>query len=1319
MHRLAQLPPPVRLYLHEFVARNRRLAALRALGVGLLIFTLWTLLACAVDRFMQLGVQPRIALLCAGGVIAAACLLAALRRLRAPVDWVETAAAIERHNPVFGQRLLTVTSRILGSPEHRGSDEMLSQLLREVSEQASAQRGRRLLSVRAVLGPWVGVFVAASSAFALWQAPRVRTGALLHRYFVPTANVPPVTTTQLSVSPGDADILQSDSLKIEARAHQLGGATAWIFLSTDASNWSRYTMDDAGDGRVTYQLSSVDRDLHYYIAGGDAISPRYTIRVKRPPAVAQFRIRYTYPGYTGRAPLTVTNADGAIEAPVGTEALLTVVATEPLQSALLSLGAQKLLMRKTARPNICEASFTIRKETSYELDLISTREVHGGGPGRMFIHALADHPPLVRLLQAGQSLRLSPGDLAPLSYLAMDDYGLESLAVRAQLNGAPPTDAPLPLDGDRRRQEQTVNFDLATLKLAMGDVVTLRVIARDSAGQETPSDDLRVLVAPRAIDADAHERIDGLNASAQLSARLLDELEIAGKSLQETQANADQHSASWLAASARANRNLSAAVESATLLRQALLRVAAHSRSTALSTALAGWMDTARQQAFAADDAFRRAGAPSGMDGPARDRLSRAIEQARDLRSRIGVAAQGERAAAVLADRENLAAAEKRPPPSDRAAVERRETTLQRTRKDIAAGAAEVGLNALAPDLDAQLHARVKASEDLLYSCRSVDYVSAARDWSAALHREPRQKTGFDARLLAAAQAEAVRPDADFLRARDLELAARVAGSIESAVLLAPGKIAHYDGKFNGFPAILEAIERDHNVNHVAEMNADSSANRASNPTHPTPSTARSDEQRLARARADKARDLLAKWLREGTAGREALASVSAAARQAELDDLALRASALGARRDYQQAAEADQSLTRRLTASVRTPGRPPDTRLVDADPPGAAQAIEERVRRIAHTGQEVARRMSDAREMDTLGKTQNDLEEELRHARAGADSGMVTRQRAVAEQIARAQQQDSSALASTTSVVGAQRDMNDPNWRGRATAALLLAQEQLAAMPQDLAAAQEAAAVRRRAADRAAMAQHDASSAAGEARGMADRAATQAQADLADAASRLDKALAPVAPKVAMELADRLDPFAPEATAARDIVAGQMAQALKSLADSASGNDSNAVAQAAGDARRAIDAAQKELARAQDIFAQRDPLVAAKWFSRAAADALAVHPTDLRTALKHQASTALALARAWDRSIHQASALRLSMLPSLQNVYGPLAPESPSAVTSAYSPNLTSPRDWGTLHAREGDDVNAGLREPDPPGYEEPLRLYFEAIGKAQEQAK
>lgn len=1291
MDRLAALPPSLRDCLRDFVTRWRRLVELRAAGTALSVFIVWTLLACAADRWLHLPGVLREGLLIAGALAAFATALFRLLPLRGPIDWVSMAGVIEEYDPRFQQRLITVTSRVLGSPEHRGSDEILSHLLREVGRIASAASPAKLLSIRSAAASWAPVVAALLIMLGLARISAFGQSRLLARYLLPLSNLPPVTTTELSVTPGNVDVFQSDALRIDVTAQNLGASPVWVFLNDDDANWSRYTMDDAGGGRFSFTLNAVGRDVRYYVAGGDATSRQYSVRVKRPPAVAEFRIHYTYPAYTGKSPSTASNVDGAIEAPAGAEALLTVIATEPLEAALLTIGDQKILMDPTADVNVRQATLQIQRDATYVLDLISAREVRGGGPGKMAIHATADRPPLVRLLQAGQTLRLNPRDTLPLSYLAMDDYALKSVELLAEVNAQPPLRIPFKLAGDRRRQEETIDFDLASMPLNIGDLLTLTVTARDTAGQEASSDELRVLLSPRSIDLDAHERIDEFSAAARFASTLAEELEAAGKAIAESDVRKDHQSAAYLTASANGSRHLSGASEAATLLRQSLLRGTAHSDSPELSTALSGWIDSAQRQSQSADDLFRRGGSPDGMGEGAIDKIRRAIEQSRELYGQIRTIAVGERAAAVLADRENIKATQHKAPAPDDKAAERFAAAIQRCREDITAGAADIGINAASKDADAQLQSRIDAERAAAQAKQGVDFASVARDWSQSLQHDPHQWTGLEARLATAAQAEAVRKDADLIRARDLELASRAATAL--AVLAGqtpPGK-SPQAGPLKAFADAMAVLQREHALNRQS------------------PGAHSGEETRTIRNAARRARDDMARWSGETNPPKNAIAAF----RPADFESLAMRAGAEAARHDYKRAAEQDKALTQRLNESARKPAG----RTVDGDSsPAATQIVDEHLAHIQRAAEAVARHMAAAETIDRLTQSQDKLVQEARSTKI-ASSDLVGRQRRVAEEIADVERQRMGTAFPTTARSG---DIDDPAWRGQATASLLFAQEQLSAMPQALAAAQESAGAARKAGEKAIAVRAEATNASLDRQAMLMLSAEQAERDAQDAVDRSQKALGPVSPQAANDLADRLAPFVPEASAAREAITGPLSAALGAVQLAGQKTDENAVNAAAADTRKAIDLVQKELARAQEVFVDRDPLVAAKWFAMAAVQSLAHHPNDLRAAMTHQANVSLALSRAWDNSVHRAAELRLSSLPSLQAVYGPPPPisASDSASAAALSPNLGG-RDWARARAINGDDFAAAVHDFDPPGYEEPLRLYFETLGKAQEKTR
>src|SRR5215207_3228579 len=154
------LPPAIRSYVGRYVRRLRRLTLWRAAGRALAFAVAAALASCAADRMWQLPAWGRGGLLLLTLAVALTIVARpAVAFLRRRIDWSATASDIEAHSPQFAERLMTVTSRVFGATEHRGSDEMLLHLLYDVDRQASRGRGARPVRAAAVLLPWMLVAV--------------------------------------------------------------------------------------------------------------------------------------------------------------------------------------------------------------------------------------------------------------------------------------------------------------------------------------------------------------------------------------------------------------------------------------------------------------------------------------------------------------------------------------------------------------------------------------------------------------------------------------------------------------------------------------------------------------------------------------------------------------------------------------------------------------------------------------------------------------------------------------------------------------------------------------------------------------------------------------------------------------------------------------------------------------------------------------------------------------------------------------------------------------------------------------------------------
>ena len=1312
------LPPNIVSYVADSVARARRRALYRAAGIAAASLLAWGLAWCAADRLLQLPPAVRAASLVAGVVAAAAVLFNPARALlRRRLDWVDAAAEVERHDPRFAQRLTTVTSRLFGPAEHRGSEDLLYRLLSDVDREAAAARRRPRAAGGSVALPWAAAACLAALAVGLTRVETLGLPTLALRFAAPLVDVEPVTTTRLSVAPGDVKLAQSQPLRVEVVARRLPpNGVVWLEWREDGGGWTRRVMDrDAAAGTARYSLTlpAVDRDFRYRVTGGDYRGREHAVTVLRPPAVAEFHVRYVYPPYADRPPATLTNTDGTIEAPEGTQVTLTVTATEPLQSALLRIGEEKVLMgRATGDPeNVRRAGFRVGRSVPYELDLISTRQMAGGGPPGTVIRAVADRKPLVRLLNAGHGLRLNPRDILPLSYQVLDDFGIKSLAVRAQVGGGATIEQPIPREGDPRRSEGTHQFDLAGVKLTLGDVVTLSLVAVDRSGQQETSETLQVLVSPRSVDLETHQRITELEAAAQLAGLVTEELEATAKAFAEAGEKKGTDPDGSSSAAARGNRFLTTATDTAVLARQSILRAIVRSRSTELAAGLAVLADSTQVITAGGADLFNATG-PAGRDGgarrdgdAAREGVARLLKRSKSLRDALRAVAQGERAAALLADRENLGASEKRAADADRQAAERIRQTLQRAREDVAAGVKGLGLDPAAGDLDDRLRAKVEARHAALKAQSPVDYPAAAREWSRQLQRDPLRRPPLEDRLALAAQAEVVRPGADLGRARDLQLASRAAARVASDAAsdrhagrpVSPGPPEQ-------LAAAVAALQREH------EMNL--------RPAEVRPP----DEVKAIRQAAAEARERVARWAGEAPGGNPAPAGALADARprSRRAEDAAVRGSAELAGRDYAAARAADRELLGHLAVvgpATAAAHEPPATG------PGAASAEAGRVPGYLRRDFDRVEHLTDRAE--TIDRVQADQERLAEETKGSADlahapeaPALVDRQLDVAQRLEEVAAHDAPAAARP----GGRGNADDPDWRGRATSAVVKAQEQLAAMPQHLTRAQEEAAALGRAAERLEMARREAAAAPADRKAALERAARQAEQERLGAETRLREAAQPVAGAAAEALASRLAPFEPESTAARRVLARELAAALREFEQAGLNGDAAAADRAAAAARSAIDAAQRELVAAQDELTARDPLTAARWFARAAADSLTRSPPDLQGAYRRQVDTSQALGRAWDRTVHEAAAQRMSLVPSMQSLYGVAVPApvlaagaggaGDGAAAGAVS-DMAAVREWGRLRTREVEELNAPLRESEAPGYEKALQLYFESLSK------
>jgi len=827
------IPAPLQSLLGRYLRRHRTLQFIRWTAFSLALVFFLVLLECLADRLWHLRSAVRLGMLILDVVPLAyglRLMWGGMGRCRAPEQsarYLAAAAAIERRTGIFQERLLTLTSQFLESPHYQGSPQFIDALKADVLPAARDLKLAAILPITPAWRAWLAPMAVLALATALLAVPHFGLLRLLHRLVCPLAHLPPVTIVQLVVEPGDAVLIEGQGLVIHAAVEHFAAAPALALSYDDGHSWSRQTMQGKAPGTDQYvwSLGAVDRDLRYVVRAGDASSDIHFIRVHHPPKVARFFIRYTYPSYTHRAPTAIANTDGSIEAPVGSSADLLITATEPLASVVFFVNkSQQPMTALTDGGGLkWSASVKVDADAEYELELVSLDHVSWRGPGPMTIHALPDRPPLIRFVQPTDDIQLGPRDVAHLRYEAMDDYGLAALAVRIGINSAPQTIFPLTLGQGLVRVQSDVLLDMSLLNVRVGDVVQVAMRVEDSSGQKTISEVRRVLVAPQAVSTRSRLRLSELADAAREAALAWQSLKLAAQALADYDASIrlsppdtrplvpdTRSGASVPAASsavhprprdllANAAQALASAAVSSSAMRLEVLRALVHGDSPADCLLLVNLADAAEIQWASV---YRIAQLISSGPSTAAESTLLAVRAAQTASS-LRTLYFGDLSAQVLATRSNLNAAAA-PPLGDRAAIEQRHRAIDHLRTNLGPALKVLGIDPSLPDPTALLDAAVADQSALATLQKPADLLAGALEYVAAFPSSgtlakgagqrtkpstrsapraadlPLIRTEFPLRLRTAADAEALRPDANYVLARDLDLAWQVVIAVSS-----------------------------------------------------------------------------------------------------------------------------------------------------------------------------------------------------------------------------------------------------------------------------------------------------------------------------------------------------------------------------------------------------------------------------------------------------------------------------------------------------------------------------------------------------------
>jgi hypothetical protein len=202
------------------------------------------------------------------------------------------------------------------------------------------------------------------------------------------------------------------------------------------------------------------------------------------PIAGDLSITYLYPAYTNLPARMEEGTPGDLKAPKGTQAKLTARADRDLVQAYAVVDGKPIQL-EVSGPGNRQLAGTIPMDKSGKWRLRfadkKARPV-AEGPDRS-IEVLLDQPPTANISDPAHSeVEVDPLGKLPVSWSALDDYGLGNVALIYSRDGDPEQRIELsaPQPGSiARRLSGTYGWEMAPLQLREGDKVSFRIEATD------------------------------------------------------------------------------------------------------------------------------------------------------------------------------------------------------------------------------------------------------------------------------------------------------------------------------------------------------------------------------------------------------------------------------------------------------------------------------------------------------------------------------------------------------------------------------------------------------------------------------------------------------------------------------------------------------------------------------------------------------------------------------------------------------------------------------------------------------------------------
>ena len=479
--------------------RNRYL--LFGIAKALLWVSVLVVMFFVLDRWLRLPIEIRtLHSMAAIGVG----IYAIVRFVRYPLSKkfseIDLALWLEHTYPELHQRLVSALQlHSVDEPELRNqSRAMIDQLWQETADQTRDLKLDALFDNRALVrvAGFALLVCAGLSIGAITSPDTARTFAMRHLGF--EDDYPRDTTLTVELPEAGPDLQRQDSgktteivvpagadLHVSVLAEGVIPKEVFLIMSAVRSDGKSgpersIPMTPRPGNRFRHVFRRLSGSIEFHAKGGDDDNGdrRVIVRTVRPAQVASLTATITPPAYTGIDNLE--QIGGAIEALVGSQIELSVIATAPVKKAtmvFLEDGRRIELRPATIEDDggtaiAFQAPFTMTGSDRYQIELLADNGLRNPNPGTYPISAMQDYAPVARwLLPEDDTLALLPTALLCLRIEARDDFGLTNVALAVERGGEQIFTKPL-LANSAERPLRSLPTEVLEVKDLLGEETT-------------------------------------------------------------------------------------------------------------------------------------------------------------------------------------------------------------------------------------------------------------------------------------------------------------------------------------------------------------------------------------------------------------------------------------------------------------------------------------------------------------------------------------------------------------------------------------------------------------------------------------------------------------------------------------------------------------------------------------------------------------------------------------------------------------------------------------------------------------------------------